>query len=104
MNRPRRTPAEEGGIRDPAVWPGDEHAILAGVPQGVPVGAALARGVVLAVPGLPLGIHCFLGVLPSGAVVSQFAGIPRRVQVGAGGARLRRDGRLARRTPSSARA
>ena len=55
-----------------------------GVAQDVPVGPALGRRVELGVPRRARSaIHCFVGVTPSGQVVSQFAGIPRRVQVGA---------------------
>jgi hypothetical protein len=62
--------------------PGDEHAILAAFHKVFPWAHRSLEEWYWQYRDCPLGIHCFLGVLPDGTVVSQFVGIPRRVQVG----------------------
>jgi hypothetical protein len=75
---------EEGPIVIRPYQPGDEHAILAAFHKVFPWATRSLEEWNWEYRDSPLGVHAFLGVLPSGQVVSQFAGIPRRVKVGAG--------------------
>jgi hypothetical protein len=61
---------------------GDEHAILAVFGKVFPWARRSLEEWRWQYRDNPLGVHVFVGVLPDGSVVSQYAGIPRRVKVG----------------------
>ena len=82
MNADRDASPEEGGIRIRPYEPGDEDAILRAWHKMFPWARRSLDEWNWEFRDAPLGTHCFVGVTPSGQVVSQFAGIPRRIQVG----------------------
>jgi Acetyltransferase (GNAT) domain len=82
MTGEAQAPPGEGSIRIRPYEPGDEHAILRAFHKVFPWAKRSLDEWNWEYKNSPLGVHCFLGVTPGGDVVSQFAGIPRRVQVG----------------------
>jgi hypothetical protein len=62
--------------------PGDEHAILRTFHKVFPWARRSLEEWYWQYRDGPVGVHGFVGALPSGAIVSQFTGVPRRVQVG----------------------